>query len=64
MCDKLFFSDKNKNAIKSIIESDIKKEFNNATLTNHQIIITETMNYVIQQAGINPPSGMTEEKGK
>jgi hypothetical protein len=62
MCDKLFFSDKNKNAIKSIIESDIKKEFNNATLTNHQIIITETMNYVIQQAGINPPTGMTEEK--
>ena len=62
MSDKLFFSDKNKNAIKSIIESDIKKEFNNAILTNHEIIITETMNYVIQQAGVNPPSGITEEK--
>ena len=62
MIDKIFFSDQNKFAIKSVITADIKKEYDIKVINNDDAIINETMTYVIKQAGTSIPNGMTQDK--
>jgi hypothetical protein len=56
MINNLFYSDKNKNAIKYVISEDIKIPCKN----NYDKIINETMQYVSSQVNPKPPNGMSE----
>ena len=56
MINKLFYSSNNKYAIKSIINEDIK--INN----NYDMMINDTMDYVISQVNKEPPKGMKSEE--
>jgi hypothetical protein len=56
MIDKLFFSDKNKYAIKTIINNELLIK------DNYDKIMDDTMNYVLSQVSTIPPKGMDEEE--
>ena len=56
MINNLFYSDNNKNAIKSVISEDIGNNYKN----NYDVIINETMQYVSSQVSSKPPKGMSE----
>jgi len=59
MIGNLFYSNNNKNAIKSVISSDIDKNLN---INNYNIIINETMDYVSSQVSTTPPKGVKTEE--
>lgn len=62
MIDKLFNSDNNKNAIKSIINDKIITSNNININNNFDNLIFETMNYVQSQVSSNIPDGMKKEE--
>ena len=62
MIDKLFNSDGNKNAIKSIINDKIITNNNTNINNNFDNLIFETMNYVQSQVSSYPPDGMKKEE--
>ena len=51
MIGNLFYSNNNKNAIKSVISNDIDKNLN---INNYNIIINETMDSVSSQVSATP----------
>ena len=59
MIGNLFYSNNNKNAIKSVINNDID---NNININNYNIIINETMDYVLSQVSTTPPKGVKTEE--
>jgi len=59
MIGNLFYSNNNKNAIKSVISSDIDKNLN---INNYNVIINETMDYVSSQVSTIPPKGIKTEE--
>ena len=62
MIDKLFNSDNNKNAIKSIINDKIITNNNININNNFDNLIFETMNYVQSQVSSNIPDGIKKEE--
>jgi hypothetical protein len=66
MIQKLFYSSKNLNAIKLIIENEIRKNSNpNTNLNidnNYSSLIDKTMKYIESQISPQPPKGMEEEE--
>ena len=59
MIGNLFYSNNNKNAIKSVISNDIDKNLN---INNYNVIINETMDYVISQVSTTPPKGVKTDE--
>jgi len=60
MTSKLFYSSNNKNAIKYIINENIEKNLN--LNNNFDIMINDTMDYVISQVSKEPPKGIKQEE--
>lgn len=58
MINNLFYSQKNIDVIKSIINEKVNTKNNN----NFDLIINETMNYVSSQVSSTPPKGVKEEE--
>ena len=58
MISNFFNSNQNKNAIKTIISEDFYKEQKINIGNNHDIIISETMQFVESQVSKTPPRGM------
>ena len=58
MINKLFYSQNNKNAIKSIICENINIKINN----QHDMMINDTMEYVLSQVSPTPPKGIPQEE--
>ena len=58
MINNSFYSQNNINILKSIIKDELKININK----NHETIINETMKYVEQNAGSNPPSNMSSNE--
>jgi hypothetical protein len=57
MINNSFYSQNNINILKSIIKDELNININK----NHEIIINETMKYVENNAGSNPPSNMSNK---
>jgi hypothetical protein len=62
MINNLFNSDRNKNAIKSIINEKIQDKYNYEINNNYDSMINETMTYVLSQVSSKPPKGMPEQE--
>jgi hypothetical protein len=62
MINNLFNSDRNKNAIKSIINEKIEDKYNYGINNNYDSMINETMDYVLSQVSSKPPKGMPEQE--
>lgn len=62
MINNLFNSDINKNAIKSIINEKIEDKYNYGINNNYDVMINETMTYVLSQVSSKPPKGMPEQE--
>jgi hypothetical protein len=62
MINHLFYSPRNKNAIKSVIYESIESKTNNKLINNYDVIINETMEYVLSQVSSVPPKGVKEEE--
>jgi hypothetical protein len=58
MINKLFNSQNNKNAIKSIINDSLKIKINN----NYDMMIDDAMKYVLSQVKAEPPKNMSQEE--
>ena len=58
MLNNSFYSPSNINALKSIISDDTKITINK----KHDMMISETMKYVEKNAGLNPPSNMSNKE--
>ena len=58
MINNSFYSQNNINILKSIIKDELKININK----NHETIINETMKYVEENAGSNPPSNMSSNE--
>lgn len=62
MINNLFNSDRNKNAIKSIINEKIEEKYNYGINNNYDSMITETMDYVLSQVSSKPPKGVPTQE--
>jgi hypothetical protein len=62
MINKLFYSNNNKNAIKYIINENIEKNLNVKLNNNFDMMINDTMDYVLSQVSKEPPKGMQTEE--
>jgi len=60
--NNLFNSDTNKNAIKSVINEKIEEKYNYEINNNYDIMIDETMTYVLSQVSSKPPKGVSTQE--
>lgn len=62
MINKLFYSNGNKNAIKSIINEHFENNANFKINNNFDVMLNDTMEYVLSQVSKEPPKGMKHEE--
>lgn len=62
MINQLFYSENNKNAIKSTINNMIEKDIKVPVTINYDNIILDTMKYVTSQVRSTPPDGMKKDE--
>ena len=62
MINNLFNSDINKNAIKSIINEKVEEKYNYEINNNYDVMINETMTYVLSQVSSKPPKGVSTQE--
>jgi len=61
MITNKFNSNKNKYAIKAIINGDIEEKYSKTINNNYDGMIDDTMQYVLSQVNSSPPKGMKED---
>jgi hypothetical protein len=61
MITNKFNSNKNKYAIKAIINENVEEKYNKTINNNYDKMIDDTMQYVLSQVSSTPPKGMKED---